>query len=124
VTFGKVILPLHTQVPIIFLTIVDDYSRNTWVYLMRFKSETYSCLKHFCLLIKNQFSCPVRHIRTDNGQEFLSHRIQQFFHDEGIIHERTCVETPQQNGVAERKHRHLLNVARCLRFQAHLPVSF
>jgi hypothetical protein len=74
--------------------------------------------------MKNQFSCPVRHIRTNNEQEFLSHRIQQFFDNEGIIHERTYVETPQQNGVVERKHQHLLNVAWCLRFQAHLPVSF
>lgn len=47
-----------------------------------------------------------------------------FFSEHGTLHERTCVETPQQNGIAERKHRHILNVARCLRFQANLLLSF
>jgi len=46
----------------------------------------------------------------------LSNKLQTFFHDHGILHECTYVDTPQQNGVAERKHRHLLNMARCLCF--------
>jgi hypothetical protein len=62
-------------------------------------------------MVKNQFNRTIKHVRTDNGQEFLSNNIQIFFHDHGILHERTCVDTPQQNGVAERKHRHHLNVA-------------
>uniref|UniRef100_A0A2N9HCG1 Integrase catalytic domain-containing protein n=1 Tax=Fagus sylvatica TaxID=28930 RepID=A0A2N9HCG1_FAGSY len=66
----------------------------------------------------------VKKIRTDNGQEFLETKLQSYLQTHGIIHERTCVETPQQNGVAERKHRHLLNIARSLRFQAHLPLKF
>ena len=48
----------------------------------------------------------------------------RFFQEKGIIHETSCVGTPQQNGRVERKHRHLLNVARALRFQASLPVDF
>uniref|UniRef100_A0A2N9IFH9 Integrase catalytic domain-containing protein n=1 Tax=Fagus sylvatica TaxID=28930 RepID=A0A2N9IFH9_FAGSY len=66
----------------------------------------------------------VKKIRTDNGQEFLETKLQFYLQNHGIIHECTCVETPQQNGVAERKHRHLLNIARSLRFQAHLPLKF
>ena len=50
--------------------------------------------------------------------------MQKSFHENGIFLERTCVETPQQNGVAERKYRHLLNVACYWRFQANLPISF
>uniref|UniRef100_A0A2N9GYK7 Integrase catalytic domain-containing protein n=1 Tax=Fagus sylvatica TaxID=28930 RepID=A0A2N9GYK7_FAGSY len=66
----------------------------------------------------------VTKIHIDNGQEFLETKLQSYLQTHGIIHERTCVETPQQNGVAERKHRHLLNIARSLRFQAHLPLKF
>ena len=91
---------------------------------MRMKSETFTCLANFCAMVKNQFNRTIKHLRTDNGQEFLSNNIQKKFHDHGILHERTCVDTPQQNGIAKRKHCHLFNVARCLRFQANLPISF
>lgn len=50
--------------------------------------------------------------------------MRSYFSENGIIHQRSCVDTPQQNGVAERKHCHLLNVAHALRFQAHLPIQF
>ena len=63
-------------------------------------------------------------IRSDNGTEFLSSIFQTWIRTHGIFHQRSCVSTPQQNGIVERKHRHLLDVARALRFQAHLPLSF
>lgn len=64
----------------------------------------------------------IQQIRVDNGGEFFS--IRDFFHDNGIVYQRTCVYTPQQNDVVERKHGHILEIARALRFQAHLPLHF
>jgi hypothetical protein len=107
-----------------FLTIVDDFSRTTWVYLMQFKSDVSTYLKHFFAMVKTQFKCSIRKIRTDNGLEFFNHDMQKYFSSLGVIHEHSCVGTPQQNGVVERKHRHLLNVARSLRFQSNLPLEF
>lgn len=66
----------------------------------------------------------MKKVRSDNGTEFINSTVQSFFLQEGVIHETSCVETPQQNGRVERKHRHILNVARALRFQANLPLSF
>lgn len=54
-----------------FLTIVYDKSRFTWMYLMRLKSETTSHVKSFVTLVKTQFNCHVKCIRSDNGNEFL-----------------------------------------------------
>lgn len=101
-----------------FLTIVDDSSRATWVYLMQHKSETKHYLKLFIAPIKTQFGRKVQKIRTDNGVEFFSRDISIFFENEGIIHEHSFVGTPQQNGVVECKHRHLLEVARALHFSS------
>ena len=63
-------------------------------------------------------------MRSDNGLEFTSKPMQRFYHDHGILRQSSCVETPQQNGRLERKHRHILNVARALIFQANLPKKF
>ncbi|CAM8991331.1 unnamed protein product [Rhodiola kirilowii] len=105
-----------------FLTLVDDYSRCVWVHLMATKTEVVQLVKKFCAFTQKQFNKPVRRFRADNGSEFYP--LQPYFDTTGVIFETSCVATPQQNGRAERKHRHLLNVARALRFQASLPIRF
>lgn len=107
-----------------FLTIVDDFSRVTWTYLMKYKSDAYSLLVHFLAYVRNQFQTCVKTIRSDNGTEFTNNSFQKILCDSGILQQFSCPGTPQQNGVVERKHRHLLNVARALRFQADLPLIF
>lgn len=75
-------------------------------------------------MIENQFQAKVKSFRSDNGTEFVGNDCQQLFLSLGITHKKSCVYTPQQNGVVERKHRHLLEVARSLMFQANLPIKF
>ncbi|XP_022895254.1 uncharacterized protein LOC111409434 [Olea europaea var. sylvestris] len=104
-----------------FLTIVDDYTRCTWIYLMHHKLEASTYITTFINLVETQFSLKVKTLRTDNGPEFT---MKKFYLDKGIIHQTSCVSTPQQNGIAKRKHRHLLNIARALLFQANLPKKF
>jgi len=121
--WGGYSIPTHNGARY-FLTIVDDFTRCTWVYLMKNKSETQSLLKIFHAMTQTQFSFKIKTIRSDNAPELLSNEMQEFFHLNGIKHETTCVNTPQQNGVAERKHRHLLEIARSLRFQSGLLKIF
>ncbi|KAJ8626505.1 hypothetical protein MRB53_019812 [Persea americana] len=105
-----------------FLTIVDDYSWAVWVYFCVAKSEIALLFKNFCALVDTQYNKRIQRVCADNGTEFLP--LRPFLDAKGIIFETSCVATPQQNGRVERKHRHLLNVARALRFQAHLPLQF
>ncbi|XP_061354958.1 uncharacterized protein LOC133299505 [Gastrolobium bilobum] len=104
-----------------FLTIVDDFSRFTWVILMTNKGDTRNHLRNFFMLVKNQFNASVKVIRSDNGMDFL---MPDFYDKMGIIHHRTCVESPQQNDVVERKHQHILNVAMSLLFQAKISLKY
>jgi len=104
-----------------FLTIVDDHSRFTWLYIMKNKAEARVHLVNFVAMIKNQFQKRIKVIRTDNGLEF---NMIQFFNTKGIIHQTSCVETPEQNGLLDRKHQHILNVTRALLFQSKLTQNF
>jgi hypothetical protein len=72
-------------------------------------------------MIEVQHNSHVKIIRSDNGIEFL---MPQFYSSKGIIHQTSCVETPEQNGRVESKHQDLLNVGRALLFQANLPKTF
>jgi hypothetical protein len=89
---------------------------------MQHKNETQHLLTNFFSFVKTQFNTSIAKIRVDNGGEFFSMR--DFFRQNGTIYQHSCVYTPQQNGVVEHKHHHILKSARALRFQAHLPLCF
>lgn len=105
-----------------FLTIVDDFSRAVWTILLLEKKEAPQALKTFCAYADRQFNKKIKVVRSDNGPEFMC--LRDFFASQGITHQTSCVETPQQNGRVERKHRHILNVARALLLQGQLPKRF
>ena len=88
---------------------------------MHTKSEVRNHIANFTSYIENHFKTTVKTIRTDNGAEFS---MTNFFSSKGIVHKKTCIETPEQNGIVERKHQHILNVTRALLFQANLPPIF
>ena len=96
------------------LVIVDDYSRFTWVFFLHDKSETKSILKTFIRRSQNEYEVKIKKIRSDNGSEFKNTQIEEFLDDEGIKHEFSAPYTPQQNGVAERKNRTLIEMARTM----------
>ena len=106
-----------------FLTIVDDYTRFTWIFLMRHKDETQSFLKCFLSYVFTQFEFCIKTFRSDNSGEFTS-LCSFFFQDNGVIFQHSCVYTPQQNGIVDYKHRYILQVAQALKFHAQVPTQF
>ncbi|GJV18246.1 transposable element [Tanacetum coccineum] len=107
-----------------FLSIIDDFSRMTWVFMLKHKSEAFEKFKHWKILIENQTGRKIKRLCTDNGLEFCSREFNDFCRDEGIARHYTVRYTPQQNWVAERMNRTLLERTRCLLLNAGLDRSF
>ena len=78
-----------------FLSIVDDCSRATWVHLMANKSNAFPLLRAFVIFAKTHFGAAVKTIHSDNGLEFKDHTALSFYRDYGILHQTSCVDTPQ-----------------------------
>ena len=107
-----------------FLTFIDDATRHTWVYPLKEKSNVFSCFKEFLHLAENLSGHKLITLRTDRGGEYMSHEFNAFLKDRGIIHQCTTPYTPQQNGLAERKNRSLMEMARCMLNGKKLPHKF
>ncbi|GKD76961.1 putative ribonuclease H-like domain-containing protein, partial [Tanacetum coccineum] len=106
------------------LVITDDFSRFSWVFFLRTKDETSGILKEFIRQIENQLNQKVKTIRSDNGTEFKNKDVIEFCGSKGIKREYSNARTPQQNGVAERKNRTLIEAARTMLADSFLPNTF
>lgn len=103
---------------------MDDYSRATWLFLMQNKQQVLSIFQKFVLHVQTQFQKSLKIIRSDNGSEFMSQSFTYYLSSLGVIYQTSCPYTPQQNAKVERKHRHLLEMIRALRFQLGLPAKY
>nr|GEX47423.1 hypothetical protein [Tanacetum cinerariifolium] len=106
------------------LVVIDDYSRFTWVFFLATKDETSSILKTFITGIENQLSFKVKIIRSDNRTKFKNQDLNQFCGMKGIEREFSVARTPQQNGIAERKNRTLIEAGRTMLADSLLPIPF
>ncbi|KAK1654085.1 hypothetical protein QYE76_071890 [Lolium multiflorum] len=106
------------------LVIVDDYSRYSWVFLLKSKDETHREFITFAKKAQRMYESEIKAIRTDNGTEFKNYTMQEFVDDEGIKHEFSAPYTPQQNGVVERKNRTIIEMARTMLSEFNSPHNF
>ncbi|GJW47252.1 putative ribonuclease H-like domain-containing protein [Tanacetum coccineum] len=106
------------------LVVTDDFSRFSWVFCLHTKDETSRILKKFITEIENQLNHKVKVIRCDNGTEFKNREMNEFCKSKGIKREFSNARTPQQNGVAERKNRTLIEAARTMLADSLLLVTF
>ena len=107
-----------------FVTFIDDASRYTWVYVLKHKSEVFSKFKEWKSLVENLYDRKIKTLRSDNGGEYTSIEFEDFLKNEGIRHEKTIPKTPEQNGVAERKNRTLVEAVRTMIADSNLSKTF
>lgn len=107
-----------------FLTFVDDFSRKLFIYLLSAKSQTFAKFKEFKSFAELQTGEKIQCLRTDGGGEYNSTEFKSFLADAGIQHQQTAANSPQQNGVAERINRTIIEKGKCLMFDANLPKMF
>ena len=92
---------------------MDDCTRVSW-----------HIFPIFCTMVQNQCGTKIKKICLDKARDYFNQILSQWFQKEGIIHESPCITTPQQNGVAKRKNRHLLERTRALLFQQNVQKSY
>ncbi|GJZ51687.1 ribonuclease H-like domain-containing protein, partial [Tanacetum coccineum] len=98
--------------------------RFSWVFFLKTKDETSDILRNFIKEIENLVDKKVKIIRSDNGTKFKNHVMDEFCREKGIKREYSVARTPQQNGVAERKNRTLIEAARTMLADSKLPTTF
>ena len=106
------------------LVVTDDYSRFSWVMFLEHKDETFDYLMVLFKKLENLYKLPIRRIRSDNGTEFKNNKMLEYCNEHGVLHEFSAPYTPQQNGVAERKNRTIIETARTMLSDSKLPVNF
>lgn len=104
-----------------FVTFIDDCTRMTWVYFLKNKSDVVDRFILFFQMIQTQFHTTIKILRSDNGREFVNKTMSEFFQQKGLVHQTSCAYTPEQNGVAERKNRTILEATRALMIESKVP---
>ena len=104
------------------MSFIDDFSKFTWIYLIKHKSEVFQKFHDFQNLVERRFDRKILALQTDWGGEY--EKLNSFFTKIGISHHVSCPHAHQQNGSAERKHRHIVEVGLSLLAQASMPLKF
>ena len=114
VVFTRVITLLNPVVVLTFLSLL--------MIFLSAKDEVKQLIQDFFSMVNTQFNKRINILRSDNGLQ--SSFLRSYYATNGILHQTSCIDTPQQNSRVERKHQHILNVSKALRFQVNLPIEF
>jgi transposase InsO family protein len=97
-----------------YVSFIDEFSRNTWIYFLRKKYEVFERFKEFKALVENQTEKQIKVLRTDTGGELCENEFEELCKKCGIERKNTTPYTPQQNGVAERMNMTLMEKTRSM----------
>ena len=85
------------------MTFVDDNTRTIWVFLIKEKSKVSQIFKNFNSMVQIQFQTNIQVFRTDNSKDYFNFVLGNYLVTHSIVHQNSCVDTPQQNRVAKGK---------------------
>lgn len=107
-----------------YVAFLDHFSRFSWIYPLRAKSDLYDVLVRFHKFVCNRFSSTIKVFQSNGGTEFTSTRVRDFMGLHGIQHHFSCPYTPQQNGRSECKHRHINEIGLSMLFHSGAPAVY
>ena len=107
-----------------FITFIDDYSRFVVTYTMQRKDEALDKFKEYVAMVETMFEYKMKKVRNDKGGEYLSKMFDDYLKERGTQDERTVPYTPEQNGIAERMNRTLMEKVRSMLYHSKLPLRF
>lgn len=107
-----------------YVIFVDHFTSFTWLYLLVHKFEVYFKFLMFKAIVENQFSTTIKTLRSDGGGEYTAKAFKSYLASNGFVHQISCPYTPQQNGLIERKHRHLIETTITLPSYSSLPSQY
>jgi histone deacetylase 1/2 len=105
-----------------YVSFIDAYSHFTWLYLLKSKADVFTIFTQFQLHVERLLQHKIIHVQSDWGGEYRN--LSAFFNKLGISHHFSCPHTHQQNGVVERKHRHIIETGLTLLAHAAAPFCF
>lgn len=105
-----------------YVLFYDHYTKYSWIYFLRHKSDVRSCFDQFRKIVENYFNTSIKMFQSDWGGEFQA--LKPYLAQHGIIQRSSCPHTPEQNGCAERKHRHITETGRANLFHASVPSKY
>ena len=107
-----------------FLTFIDNFSRKVWVYFLKCKSDVFAIFKEFKAKVEKESGYSIKTLRTDQGVIHIKYDFLNFCKENGILKQFIARYTPQQNGVAKRKNRTIMEMARSMLKEKHLPNEY
>lgn len=106
------------------LSFIDDFTHKTWVYFLHEKSEAFAMFRKFKACAEKESGAYITSLRIDRGGKFTSNEFEEFCKAQGISRQLTTTYTPQQNEVAERKNKTIMNMVRSMLAEKQVPKMF
>lgn len=107
-----------------FVTFVDECTQMIWISLLKNKGEVFHSFKEQHHIVKTKYRREIQVLQFDNGGEYVNQKMKQFFQKNAIRHQTSCARTPQQNGLAKRRNRQIVEIVWASLFDMNVPRKY